>query len=114
MARKKDAQSKSQAVRDAFTKLGPTASARQVMDHLKEQGTEVTQGLVYQVKNKMGMSKKRRGRRRGRPPGRPAGTNASAAPTFSLAHILAAKAFVKDCGGFARAKVALSALESLI
>lgn len=110
MARKKEGSlNKSQVIRDMFQKHGAGATAGQIVDACKAAGVEVSQGLVYQVKNKLG-TPSRRGRRGrpGRKPGpRPAGS-------LSLANVLAAKDFASSCGGIANAKQALAALESLI
>lgn len=116
MAKKSaEAPSLSQAIRDMYEKVGQGAKPSEVVKALKEAGIEVSPGLVYQVRNKLGLARPRRGRKRGRKPSRlKAAAVVSSNGGLVVEHIIAAKKFVKEVGGASEAKVALAALARLL
>lgn len=116
MAKKRDG-SMSQAIRDAISKLGKKAKPADIVAECAAQGVEVAPGLVYQVRAKEGG---RRGRRRGRrraaaEEAAPASSARRGTGNVSFKDVLAAKEFVKSCGGsVSQARKALEAFEVLV
>ncbi len=113
MARTTAKLNKSEAIREAFKGM-PDANAKAIVAHLKAEGVEVTEGLVYKVK---GSGPKRRpGRKPGRKPGPVPQVQATVAAPSSNGHfgvgasIAVAKAAAEKVGGWAALKEIVDAL----
>jgi hypothetical protein len=111
MARAKSTVNKSEAIRGAYKEL-PEAKAKEIVAHLKAQGIEVNEGLVYQVKK---ISKKKKpGRKPGKAPQAKAVVAASTpSPKVHLgvgASIALIKTTAEKVGGWAVLKEIVDAL----
>jgi hypothetical protein len=93
---------KSQAVRD-YLKANKKAKASDVVSALGEKGIKVSTAMVYALK-----ARKKMGRRR-----RQASANGQAM-TMSISHLLAAKKLVREVGGVAEARAAIDAFAKLL
>jgi hypothetical protein len=119
MARTKAAVNKSQAIRDAFKEM-PDAKAKEIVAHLKENGIETSEQLVYQVKK---TSKKKKRGKPGRKPGMVSQAKAMvAAPAKAVPHsskvhlgvgasIALIKTTAEKVGGWAALKEIVDALQ---
>jgi hypothetical protein len=101
MAKKPAHGEKSQAIRD-FLKTHKKARAAEVVTALGEQGITVSQQMVYSVKARKTMGKRRRKAEAG---GQTVG--------LSITGLLAAKKLVDAVGGIEQAREALNALAKL-
>lgn len=102
MAKKAERGVKSQAIRD-YLNTNKKAKATEVVAALAEKGIEVSTAMVYSLKARNTMGKRRR--------------NAQARGETigpSITHLLAAKKFVEATGGVKQAQEALAALAKLI
>lgn len=99
---------KSQAIRD-YMAAHARAKPKAVAAALVGQGVQVTPMFVSAIKS----ASKKRGRRKARAaspgPGRPRG--GAATTSLSIDHLVAAKKFVDQVGGVARARAAIEALK---
>jgi hypothetical protein len=102
VAKKAERGVKSQAIRD-YLKAHRKATATEVVAALSEQGIEVSTAMVYNVKARHNMGKRRR---------KAEASGEEVGP--SITHLLAAKRFVKETGGVKQAQEALAALAKLI
>ena len=101
---------KSQEIRD-YVKANRTASAKEVVDALKQKGIKVSAPMVANVKSKAGLTRSRRGR----PPlngvarvGRPSKNG-----DIALETLIEAKRFVAKVGSAQKAVDVIRALEKL-
>ena len=102
MAKKDERGTKSQAIRD-YLNANKKAKAAEVVKALAEKGIKVSTAMVYNLKARNVMGKRRQQTRAG-------GTEIS----HSITHLLAAKAFVEATGGIKQAQAALAAFAKLI
>ncbi|MBW3596838.1 MAG: hypothetical protein KY475_06125 [Planctomycetes bacterium] len=102
MAKKAERGVKSQAIRD-YLKDHKKAKATEVVAALSEKGIDVSTAMVYNVRARRSMGKRRRKAEAG---GEEIGP--------SITHLLAAKKFVEQTGGVKQAQDALAALAKLI
>jgi hypothetical protein len=101
---------KSQAIRDAYARLGSRTRPRDVIADLKSQGIEVSSAQVSMVRKAMGM--RRRGRRGGAA-GRATAVARTPAGSVSVNDLIAAKQLVDQMGGVKVVRKALETLERL-
>lgn len=92
---------KSQAVRD-YLKANKKAKASEVVAALAEKGITVSTPMVYGLKARKKMSKRRQ---KAEANGQTIG--------LSISHLLAAKKLVEEAGGLAEARLALDAFAKL-
>ena len=102
MAKKSKHGTKSQAIRD-YLNENKKAKATEVVAALDAKGIKVSTGMVYKLKARNQMGKRRRKAEAG---GQVIG--------LSITHLLAAKKLVKETGGIKQAQEALSALAKLM
>jgi hypothetical protein len=102
MAKKSERGVKTQAVRD-YLNAHKKAKATEVVAALKEKGIEVSTGMVYNLKARRTMGKRRR---------KAEASGETIGP--SITHLLAAKKLVQETGGVKQAQEALAALAKLI
>jgi hypothetical protein len=101
MAKKAARGEKSQAIRDYF-KANPKAKASEVVSALAEKGIKVSTPMVYTLKARNSMGKRRK---QARSSGQTIG--------LSITSLLAAKKFVDQAGGIDQAREAIDALAKL-
>lgn len=101
MAKKAKHGEKSQAIRDYF-KASPKAKASEVVTALAEKGIKVSAPMVYALKARNAMGKRRK---KARSAGKEIG--------LSISGLLAAKKLVDQVGGIDQAREALDALAKL-
>ena len=103
------ATSKSQAIRDAYGRLGPRTRPRDIIADLAAQGIEVSSAQVSMLRKKMGMRRLRRraAARRGAPVTKPA------PESVSVDHLIAVKHLADQMGGVKAARQAIKTLERL-
>lgn len=101
MAKKAVRGEKSQAIRDYF-KANPKAKASEVVSALAEKGIKVSTPMVYTLKARNTMGKRRK-------QARAAGKDIS----LAISGLLAAKKLVDQVGGIEQAREALDALAKL-
>jgi hypothetical protein len=101
MAKKAKHGEKSQAIRDYF-KHNPKAKAPEVVAALAEKGIKVSTPMVYTLKARNTMGKKRKQAR-----------SAGAEISLSISRLIAAKKFADQAGGIDQAREALDALAKL-
>jgi len=105
---------KSQEIRD-FVKANRSASAKDVVEALKQKGIKVSAPMVANVKSKSGLTRSRRGR----PPGRPSSNGVSKVKRrangndIALDTLIEAKRFVAKVGSTQQAVDIIRALEKL-
>lgn len=102
MAKQTERGVKSQAIRD-YLKANKKAKATDVVKALGEKGIIVSTAMVYNLKARKSMGKRRRKAEAG---GQTIG--------LSISHLLAAKKLVAETGGMKEAQEALAALAKLI
>ena len=102
MAKKAERGVKSQAIRD-YLKANKKARATEVVAALGEKGIKVSTAMVYNLKARKSMGRRRREAEAG---GQTIG--------LSISHLLAAKRLVAETGGLKQAQEALAALAKLI
>jgi len=98
---------KSAAIRE-YMAAHPRAKPKDVAAALVEQGVQVTPMFVSAIKSNAKKRGRRKARAASRGPGRPSGGGAST--SLSIDHLVAAKKFVDQVGGVARARAAIEAL----
>ncbi|QEG22396.1 hypothetical protein [Mariniblastus fucicola] len=102
---------KSQQIRE-YVGANRTASAKEVVDALKQKGVKVTAAMVANVKSKAGLTRNRRGRPSSNGTakvGRPAKTKTD----IALDTLIEAKRFVAKVGSAQKAVDVIRALEKL-
>jgi hypothetical protein len=102
VAKKSDRGAKSQAIRDYLSE-NKKAKAADVVSALSAKGIKVSTAMVYNLKARKSMGKRRKKTRAG-------GTEIS----HSISHLLAAKEFVDATGGLKQAQGALAAFAKLL
>jgi hypothetical protein len=102
VAKKSEHGAKSQAIRD-YLKSNKKAKAPEVVSALSANGIKVSTAMVYNVKARKSMGKRRR---RAEANGQVIGP--------SISHLLAAKRLVEETGGVKQAQDAIAALAKLI
>jgi hypothetical protein len=102
VAKKAERGVKSQAIRD-YLGAHKKAKATEVVAALAEKGINVSTAMVYNVKARRSMGKRRR---------KAQARGEKIAP--SITHLLAAKKLVEETGGIKQAQEALAALAKLI
>jgi hypothetical protein len=102
VAKKSARGAKSQAIRDYLSE-NKTAKAADVVTALAQKGVNVSTAMVYNLKARKTMGKRRRQTRAG-------GTDIG----HSITHLLAAKTFVEATGGVKQAQDALAAFAKLV
>lgn len=102
MAKKAERGVKSQAIRD-YLKENKKAKATEVVSALGAKGVKVSTAMVYNLKARKQMGKRRR---KAEASGQAIG--------LSISHLLAAKKLVAETGGMKQAQEALSALAKLM
>jgi hypothetical protein len=108
---------RSQAIRD-YLAMNPEATASQIIPALKEQGIEVSQGLVANVKStikkKAGRTgKQKRGVNRPKTAAAPRQPAASTTSGLSAQDLIEANQLVSKLGGLRQTRSALDLLEKL-
>jgi hypothetical protein len=104
------ASTKSQAIRDAYARLGPRTRPRDVIADLKSQGIAVSSAQVSMVRKSMGIRKRRR---RAGTVERTAPTTRTAEGSVSVSDLIAAKQLADQMGGVKVVRKALETLERL-
>lgn len=111
MAKAKSGVNKSEAIRQAFKEL-PDAKAKEIVAHLKSNGVDVAEGLVYAVKKTS--KKKKPGRKPGRKPGKALAAKATAASSNGHLSVGASISLVRSTaekvGGFGALKEIVDAM----
>jgi hypothetical protein len=102
VAKKAERGVKSQAIRD-YLNANKKAKASEVVAALSEKGIKVSTAMVYNVRARRNMGRRRR---KAEARGQTIGP--------SITHLLAAKKFVEATGGMKQAQEALAALAKLI
>ena len=102
MAKKAERGAKTQAIRD-YLKANKKAKAPEVVAALEANGVKVSTAMVYNLKARHSMGKRRR---KAEADGQAIGP--------SISHLLAAKKLVEETGGVKQAQEALAALAKLI
>lgn len=102
MAKKAERGVKSQAIRD-YLKENKNAKATEVVEAMAAKGIKVSTGMVYNLRARKTMGKRRRKAEAG---GETIG--------LSISHLLAAKKLVAETGGVKQAQEALAAFAKLI
>jgi hypothetical protein len=105
---------KSQAIRDAYARLGNKTRPRDIIAELAKQGVVVSSAQVSMVSKAMGIKKRRRRR------GAEGAEGMGAAPavkgggeSVSVSHLIAAKNLADQMGGIKVVRKALETLERL-
>jgi hypothetical protein len=98
--------SKAEAIREAFSRLGNSARARDIIAELGKQGIEVTNAHVANVRARMASPARSAGARSAR-------TGGTAGEQVSLEQLIAAKNMAEKLGGIDSARRMLDALAKL-
>ena len=101
---------KAQAIRDAYGRLGPRTRPRDVIADLSSQGIVVSSAQVSMVRKAMGLRKRRR---RGARAVERVSTARSSEGTVSVSDLIAVKHLADQIGGVKAARKALETLEKL-
>lgn len=104
------ATTKSQSIREAYSRLGRRTRPRDIIADLKTQGIQVSSAQVSMVRKSMGIKKRRR--RAGSIERAPA-TTSNAEGTVSVSDLIAAKHLADQMGGVKVVRKALETLERL-